>query len=1364
MEGEEGDGEVRSAEEDATLKAAKEMEREELIRLRCEEVRQREEERRQNKLMEKEEKKRSKEEQRWEKRMRQVERKRRKERIKELERELKRLRIRMDNDIQRRRAAARQLVQVGADAPAGMVAVPQLANEFLIDDAHLEETGKALPLPPSYTPSSNSRFSSANNLLSSRTMADVLQVWDVGYTLAGKMGMSEWPSLSLFLKALDAAEACKDRHPTLREERRMRVLSEVAQRLTGVLLPDIVQTLMYSSPTQGGSGAGSGAGIDPDPTLPLNEMTWPELARWAFMAQAYRVMQLPVDLAYALRGRGVDFQMDAWDKKALTMGRLRVLMKHRGTGGGRGGGGGLPVWSRTAFTLCIPTPNPLRCLLSGWQVALESLRCLPGQGTKDEGRWGPWVDEHVGRALSAVERREGEVGVGVVTALQEASKVLAPFREEGENQNKKGWLEAIKQAVEKAMTALDMYQSNLGEGGVWKELETDPIAGSMQRGGEQRPSQAPQQEEEEEEEAEKDLLEHRQSPSSVEGAGGKTRVGGSRSGVGSGAGEGEIKQDGEELQKVSGTPAIPSSLNRVMTSESIASMSAPSVTSTTGHGLPQLASSTVPSFPASPSLGGTEGGGNNGVSLACSTASFETDSLDSESRRSSAEKERGGRRGKKEKRKRRRSSLGLGAEGEECETVEGKEEEDGMGILTKGGEVEEEEDEEDEEEEEEEEDEEDIDAYRDITPEDFEAKAEIVRRCYAILQALMQAKGGSLFKYQPHVEGYGEVVARPLGLMDVTRNLRNGQYDDSVGRFATDVRRVFINCALFNPENDVILHDADRLVARFDRLLLQWVLDVDAPPLEELGLDTTCKVCRDPYPQSVEVTLVGGIKEWRQVSPQQCNRCDASFHPDCVKMPVLHPNRNVSEQGKEKEYWFCEDCIRERMPKDVDPFLRLRVVKHFPGVGAFAGRVASVRYTREKAVYTLLFRNPSPSSSSSTPSFFEHKLDRNALCSLLRAQGLPQQNPELAQLLLQRPAAIDAKCEYEALGHCRWGLGYLLEGESRLPRKLDPELSLVVRRWINGGDVELVELLKGIRALDAGVGGRRRRKGGRKGAREWVACLVALAGQAGGTVRVRDYLEGHEEDLRERLGEVLVEGVQKGPKEEGREEGEEKEGNGKEEEVVVVENAEKDTKKTEEEELVGDEDEEELGVLRGVSPIFLPGAGGTARVVQEEEDFSDDEAYAQRQEELLEGKEREKGEGEETESEGEGEEWEMEEGAEADEEGEVVCRRRGRSRKSVGKEETSVDAGSLTSSPPSVLPTSTVTATPTMEEKEEEKETGPGGAGGQETAAFERKRGEGGCQAAGTRHFDGLAPLYEGGWRSVAGGKRATAGTGIFVF
>ncbi|EKU21797.1 dna binding protein [Nannochloropsis gaditana CCMP526] len=788
------------------------MEREELIRLRCEEVRQREEERRQNKLMEKEEKKRSKEEQRWEKRMRQVERKRRKERIKELERELKRLRIRMDNDIQRRRAAARQLVQVGADAPAGMVAVPQLAHESLIDDAHLEETEKALPLPPSSTPSSNSRFSSANNLLSSRTMADVLQVWDVGYTLAGKMGMSEWPSLSLFLKALDAAEACKDRHPTPREERRMRVLSEVAQRLTGVLLPDIVQTLMYSSPSQGGSGAGSGAGIDPDPTLPLNEMTWPELARWAFMAQAYRVMQLPVDLAYALRGRGVDFQMDAWDKKALTMGRLR-----------------------------------------------------------------------------------------------EASRILAPFREEGENQNKKGWLEAIKQAVEKAMTALDMYQSNLGEGGIWKELETDPIAGSMQRGGEQRPPQAPQQEEEEEEEAEKDMQEHWQSPSSVEGAGGKIRVGDSRSGVGGGAGEGEIKQDGEELQKVSGTPAIPSSLNRAMTSESIASMSAPSVTSTTGDGLPQLASSTVPSLPASPSLGG------------------------------------------------------LGAEREECETVEGKEEEDGMGILTKGGEEEEEEDEEDEEEEEEEEDEEDIDAYRDITPEDFEAKAEIIRRCYAILQALMQAKGGSLFKYQPHVEGYGEVVARPLGLMDVTRNLRNGQYDDSVGRFAADVRRVFINCALFNPENDVILHDADRLVARFDRLLLQWVLDVDAPPLEELGLDTTCKVCRDPYPQSVEVTLVGGIKEWRQVSPQQCNRCDASFHPDCVKMPVLHPNRNVSEQGKEKEYWFCEDCIRERMPKDVDPFLRLRVVKHFPGVGAFAGRVASVRYTREKAV---VFPNRTQNSRS----------------------------------------------------------------------------------------------------------------------------------------------------------------------------------------------------------------------------------------------------------------------------------------------------------------------------------------------------------------------------------------------------------------
>jgi len=1275
--GDGGRGEMpqMSEEEEAVFRAFKEKEREDQIRAKCEEVRRKEEEKevqRQSKLVEKEEKKRSKEEQRLERRMKQVEEKRKRDRVKELERELKRLRIRMDNDIQRRRAATRMLVQAIVEDPAGAgyPFIDHATGEPLLDDALLDDLDKPLP-PPSLPPSSpsassSSRLSPSNPLLSSRAMAGILHVWDFGYTFAGFLGMTEWPSLPLFLKALETAEACATRHPTPKEERRMRFLSELAQRLTGVLLPDLVQTLLYSPQpvAERGGGGGGGGGGDPDPTLPLNEMTWPELARWALIAQAYRVLQIPVDLPYALRGRGIDFQMDAWDKKALTMGRLRLLLK-RGREAGRVAGG----WSRTAFTLFVPTPNPLASAPSSWQAALEGLRFWVGGREGGRGReWvGTMVREQMDRALGALEGREAEVGVGVMSALKEARALLAPPPSRKQEEKGKEDETALHQAVEGALLALEMYQSNLLEGGVWKELETDPIAGSLQRGGQQQQQQEQQQQQQLDDEEDELLVPN--------GDGGEE---GKRAGAVVAAVKGE--EDEGENKEGAGATSPPPSLKREMTSESLVSLSAASASSTTGDMPPP-----PPSLPPSASSLGVD----LQHSISRSTGSMDTDSVGSGSRRSSMGdgKKGGGKRGRNGKGNR----LSL-MEGEDGWEEEGEEEEE----EGKEGEDEDNEDE-DEDGDEDEEDEDDIDAYRDITPEDFEDKPEVVQRCYAILQALMHAKGGSQFKYQPHIEGYHDVVARPLGLMDVTRNLRNGMYDSSVGQFAADVRLVFVNCALFNAENDVIMHDADRLVARFDRLLLQWVLDGEAPPIGDLGLDTTCLVCRDPMPQSVEVELVGGIKEWRPVAPQQCNRCDACFHPDCVKMPIVHPNvRNASETGKEKEYWFCSDCVREKKAADIDPYLRLRVIKHFPGTGAYAGRVVSVRYTRETAIYSLLFRDPSLPSS-----FFEHTLTRPALRSLLLAQGLPQQNPELARLLLPRSPAIDPKCEFEALGHTKWGLGLLLEGEGRLPRKLDPEVSLVARRWVKGGDVEVLELLRGIRALDAGVGGRKGgRAGARKGGKEWVACLVALAGMCGGTGRMREYLEGHEQDLRGQIGQALIEGGE-GGKEEGEEGGIGGEGGGGEKALVPVH-------RTEEKE-EGEEDKEDQ-LSQYVPENLLPGAGGTARLVKEEEDVSDDEKYVRRQKEaLLLKKKRGVGRrrglrrrrkrrgaaggdyGEETESEEEEDEdddddeeededeIEIEDEDEAedeaeDEEEQIVKRGRGRVRKSLEGEEADADA------------------------------------------------------------------------------------------
>jgi hypothetical protein len=112
-------------------------------------------------------------------------------------------------------------------------------------------------------------------------------------------------------------------------------------------------------------------------------------------------------------------------------------------------------------------------------------------------------------------------------------------------------------------------------------------------------------------------------------------------------------------------------------------------------------------------------------------------------------------------------------------------------------------------------------------------------------------------------------IRRPICLNDIMRNLKAGMYDDSVGRFASDVRLIFVNCTAFNGESSPIVGAADFIAAKFERLLLDWVLDPSPPPLELLN-DELCQRC---------FGLAAGpiIK---------CGRCDAPRHHACVDGPV----------------------------------------------------------------------------------------------------------------------------------------------------------------------------------------------------------------------------------------------------------------------------------------------------------------------------------------------------------------------------------------------------------------------------------------------------------------------------------------------
>ncbi|KAG2529132.1 hypothetical protein JM16_002152 [Phytophthora kernoviae] len=189
-------------------------------------------------------------------------------------------------------------------------------------------------------------------------------------------------------------------------------------------------------------------------------------------------------------------------------------------------------------------------------------------------------------------------------------------------------------------------------------------------------------------------------------------------------------------------------------------------------------------------------------------------------------------------------------------------------------------------------------------------------RMMGIATKLMKEPGGDIFEHPVDVEevpDYLNFITNPIDLGTiVTRIGRESYYvgPTGVSLFASDVRRVFHNCKVYNAEGSDIWRIADGLLRCFEKWLFDWLLCPSAwlklPPTGDSKKDKEfqkdfrgqaedsydlwapwqigCCVCRN-NDNSEELML--------------CDRCDGEIHMQCST-----PKISELPDGE----WFCGYC------------------------------------------------------------------------------------------------------------------------------------------------------------------------------------------------------------------------------------------------------------------------------------------------------------------------------------------------------------------------------------------------------------------------------------------------------------------------
>jgi hypothetical protein len=185
-----------------------------------------------------------------------------------------------------------------------------------------------------------------------------------------------------------------------------------------------------------------------------------------------------------------------------------------------------------------------------------------------------------------------------------------------------------------------------------------------------------------------------------------------------------------------------------------------------------------------------------------------------------------------------------------------------------------------------------------------------LRRCLAVLNRLCISP--NIVPFLEELEhgsavgnAYYSVIKSPMWIREIHQRLTDGIYDNEFD-FAWDVRLVFTNCMEYNMKDSELYRDAEELLALFERLFCNWVVNVRDQSIHNLAkgswddwmhLNYFDKGDSDEYICCLTNTK-GNAKTF-----VTCSMCEDIYSPEAITN-ILHDTLPQNKKIK----WKCKRC------------------------------------------------------------------------------------------------------------------------------------------------------------------------------------------------------------------------------------------------------------------------------------------------------------------------------------------------------------------------------------------------------------------------------------------------------------------------
>ena len=190
---------------------------------------------------------------------------------------------------------------------------------------------------------------------------------------------------------------------------------------------------------------------------------------------------------------------------------------------------------------------------------------------------------------------------------------------------------------------------------------------------------------------------------------------------------------------------------------------------------------------------------------------------------------------------------------------------------------------------------------------------DLIRRCLAVLRGLVDSGPAEpfLLPVDPHTNpGYYDVLVRPMCLREVGLKLKSAAkkgariekgsqlefVEKTVADFARNIRLIVRNTLSYANAGPMIISAGTEMLRVFERLLFDWVLvpEEELPALSILDDD----LCVEPHSSDGESTVL------------LCDACEGNYNIDRLDPPL---------EAVPKGDWYCPRCLSGRWWGDVDP-------------------------------------------------------------------------------------------------------------------------------------------------------------------------------------------------------------------------------------------------------------------------------------------------------------------------------------------------------------------------------------------------------------------------------------------------------------